>query len=64
MFVVLLAAIGCGPPDLPESSYFDERVQPLLATSCVRQNTGCHLGTPEGISEFLKNAPGFFFTPA
>src|SRR5690606_22156491 len=43
-------ALGCGPPDLPESSYFDERIQPMLATGCVRQNTGCHLGTPEGVS--------------
>lgn len=46
----LIGALGCSQPDLPESSYFDERIQPLLATGCVRQNTGCHLGTPEGIS--------------
>ncbi|UJR82090.1 TolB family protein [Sandaracinus amylolyticus] len=48
--LTLVSTIGCGPPDLPESSYYDERIQPLLSTSCVRQNTGCHLGTPEGLS--------------
>lgn len=43
------AVLGaCGPQDLPGSSYFDERVEPILATSCVRQNTGCHLATPAG----------------
>ena len=41
-------AIGCQPRDLPASSYFDERIQPVLRESCVRQNTGCHLATPEG----------------
>lgn len=46
----LVHGVGCGPPDRPESSYFDERIQPILSTSCVRQNTGCHLGTPDGIS--------------
>ncbi|MDQ3036050.1 MAG: hypothetical protein M3Y87_26855 [Myxococcota bacterium] len=45
-----LVSIACGPPDLPESSYFDERIQPMLSTSCVRQNTGCHLATASGTS--------------
>jgi hypothetical protein len=44
-----LSLAGCGPQDLPESSYFDERIQPMLSTSCVRQNTGCHLGV-DGVS--------------
>lgn len=49
--LILVALAGaCGPRDLPESSYFDERIQPILSTSCVRQNTGCHLGVPEGTS--------------
>lgn len=41
-------SVGCQPRDLPTSSYFDERIQPVLRESCVRQNTGCHLATPEG----------------
>lgn len=32
----------------PGGSYFDERIAPGLSTSCVRQNNGCHLVTPEG----------------
>lgn len=43
-----LVAAGCQPRDLPASSYFDERIQPVLSESCVRQNTGCHLATEEG----------------
>jgi hypothetical protein len=39
---------GCEQTDLPNGSYFDDNIQPVLTTSCVRQNTGCHLATPEG----------------
>ena len=44
------ASTACAPRDLPDSSYFDERIQPILTTSCVRQNTGCHLATPDGLA--------------
>lgn len=43
-----VGAGGCQPRDLPSGSYFEERIQPILRESCVRQNTGCHLATPEG----------------
>lgn len=49
--VVLLAlasSAGCAPRDLPTGSYFDDNIQPTLSTSCVRQNTGCHLATTAG----------------
>jgi hypothetical protein len=39
---------ACEPQDLPPGSYFEDNIQPTFATSCVRQNTGCHLATPEG----------------
>jgi hypothetical protein len=45
-----LSFAACQRPELPGGSYFDERIQPMLSTSCVRQNTGCHLGVPEGTS--------------
>lgn len=52
--VVALAAItmasACEPHDLPAGSYFDDNIEPTFATSCVRQNTGCHLATPQGTS--------------
>jgi hypothetical protein len=46
--LALASAIGCAPRDLPTGSYFDDNIQPILSTSCVRQNTGCHLATPAG----------------
>ncbi len=45
-----LALGGCEAQDLPAGSYYDDNIQPGLTTSCVRQNTGCHLSTPEGTS--------------
>ncbi len=39
---------ACEPQDLPAGSYFDDNIQPTFQTSCVRQNTGCHLATPQG----------------
>jgi hypothetical protein len=48
MLLALAASQGCAPRDLPTGSYFDDNIQPQLSTSCVRQNTGCHLATPEG----------------
>lgn len=44
----LAALPGCQPRDVAANSYFDERISPTLRESCVRQNTGCHLSTPEG----------------
>lgn len=50
--LALLASLaviaGCEQQDLPPGSYYDDNIQPTFATSCVRQNTGCHLATPEG----------------
>ncbi len=45
---VLALALGCAPQDLPTGSYYEDQIQPVFATSCVRQNTGCHVATPEG----------------
>lgn len=42
--VVLIALLGgCSPPLAPESSYFDERISPILIQNCARNVVGCHL---------------------
>ncbi|MFO0680578.1 MAG: hypothetical protein U0234_00940 [Sandaracinus sp.] len=45
----LLALVSaCQPQDLPTGSYYEDQIQPVFLTSCVRQNTGCHVATPQG----------------
>jgi hypothetical protein len=46
LFLPLIA--GCEPQDLPQGGFYDDQIQPLFTTSCVRQNTGCHVATPQG----------------
>lgn len=46
--IIAAMASACEPQDLPPGSYYDDNIQPVFSTSCVRQNAGCHLSTPEG----------------
>ncbi|MBC7170774.1 MAG: hypothetical protein H5U40_00015, partial [Polyangiaceae bacterium] len=32
----------------PASSYYDERIAPLVDVGCVQQTTGCHLASETG----------------
>lgn len=48
-FLALAAlAAGCGNAPTPASSYYDERVAPIVQVGCVMQTTGCHLATDRG----------------
>ena len=38
---------GCGEEE-PRSSYFDERIGPILEVNCARQTGGCHLPDARG----------------
>src|SRR5688500_13640337 len=47
-FVAGVAVAGCDDTPAPASSYFDERIQPILQMGCVTQTTGCHLADDQG----------------
>ena len=48
--LVLLAPAGCESKEPQSSSYFQRTIAPILATSCVRTNTGagCHVADEKG----------------
>ncbi|MFW6067660.1 MAG: hypothetical protein ACOC97_04920 [Myxococcota bacterium] len=44
-----LACLGaCDDTLPPESSFYDERISPVLVNSCARQTTGCHVDDGQG----------------
>jgi hypothetical protein len=47
-----LLALGCEPTPTPDSSFYDERIAPIVEVGCVMQTTGCHLASPAGMSSF------------
>ncbi len=48
--LVLGVLAGCQPVDDPTSSYFDERIAPIVTNGCARSpsGSGCHLARPDG----------------
>lgn len=49
--LVMLAGaviLACEDPAPPSSSYFDERIAPVLKVGCVEQTASCHIATLEG----------------
>ena len=49
-FLLLVVALLCGCDDepAPSSSYYDERIGPVLEFGCVEQTAGCHLASERG----------------
>ena len=39
---------GCQDPNVPQSSFYDERIGPSLEFGCVEQTAGCHLASDRG----------------
>jgi hypothetical protein len=46
--LIAIAASACEEPVTPGSSYFDERIAPVLRVGCVEQTASCHIATLEG----------------
>ena len=43
-----LVLSACEPEPAPGSSFYDQRISPIVEVGCVQQTTGCHLASPEG----------------
>jgi hypothetical protein len=43
-----LVALACDQQELPESSFYDERIGPTLEFGCAEQTTGCHIANTRG----------------
>ena len=41
--VVVVAALGCDDPVIPSSSFYDERINPIVSMGCAQQLNGCHV---------------------
>lgn len=41
--IVVLAALGCDDPVVPSSSFYDERIDPIVSMGCAQQLNGCHV---------------------
>lgn len=51
MLLVLLALAACDSPAPPNSSFYEERIDPILRVGCAQQTNGCHIdldGTATG----------------
>lgn len=48
--LVLFASLGCESAPPAESSFYDERIDPILKVGCVQQTTGCHLADDRGVA--------------
>ena len=46
----LAATAGCEPIEPPGGSYYEERIEPFFANSCVRQNGPCHVTNERGVA--------------
>ena len=46
--VIALAIFACDDGPTPSSSYYDERIGPVLEFGCVEQTAGCHLANDRG----------------
>lgn len=42
--------VACAPIDPPGGSYYEERIEPFFANSCVRQNGPCHVTNERGVA--------------
>lgn len=51
-FVIAICAAlwtcSCAGPLIPEYSYYEDQIQPVVQLGCAMQTTGCHLASPEG----------------
>lgn len=47
---LILHAAGCAPADDRAFSYYDSRIDPILAGGCQRQTTGCHVDDGDGFA--------------
>ncbi|MFW6085385.1 MAG: hypothetical protein ACODAA_09240 [Gemmatimonadota bacterium] len=45
---VLVACVACDDAGFRSPSYYEERIAPVLETSCARQTAGCHLDDGSG----------------
>ncbi len=43
-----VVAGACNDPKVPQSSFYDERIDPILQVGCVQQTAGCHLASDSG----------------
>mgnify|MGYP001794084795 CR=1 FL=1 len=43
-----LAVLGCGDPDFTPTSFYDQRIDPVVRSGCALQTNGCHVASPEG----------------
>lgn len=41
-------ALGCADPNVPETTFYAERIDPIVQVGCVLQTTGCHLADDRG----------------
>ncbi len=41
--LVVGTAMGCDDPVVPSSSFYDERIQPIVEVGCAQQLNGCHV---------------------
>ncbi|MCA9581126.1 MAG: PD40 domain-containing protein, partial [Myxococcales bacterium] len=48
VFSIAAFVAACEEPEEPASSYFDERIAPVLRIGCVEQTAGCHLAAEDG----------------
>ena len=49
--LALLATVGltaCEEPIVPASSFYDEKIDPVVQFSCAQQTNGCHIASPDG----------------
>ncbi len=44
----LVFGSGCEDPAVPEGSYYDERIRPIMEANCIGQTAGCHLTAERG----------------
>lgn len=47
-FLATVLGTACEPQPAPGSSFYDERIAPIVDVGCVQQTTGCHLAAPDG----------------
>lgn len=50
--------VGCDAQPVPQGSYFENNIQPILQMGCVQQTTGCHIergaGTAAGATSICR----------
>ncbi len=50
--ILLAAALfglsACEEPNVPTSTYYQERIEPIVQVGCAQQTNGCHVASPAG----------------